>query len=114
MQLITEASFIKLPVHKFFLLWWRERGSVLDRVSLCSPRCPGTHSLTQAGLRYPPASASRVLGLKACATTPGYLKLLSLPVNVHNFCKLQEVATCIHPSQVERTPDKYSSVSPPV
>jgi hypothetical protein len=44
-----------------------------DRISLCSPGCPGTHSVDQAGLelRNPPASASRVLGLKACATTPG-------------------------------------------
>ncbi|GAB1296923.1 Acyl-Coenzyme A-binding domain-containing 4 [Apodemus speciosus] len=35
-------------------------------VSLCSPGCPGTHSVDQAGLelRNPPASASRVLGLK--------------------------------------------------
>jgi hypothetical protein len=34
--------------------------------------CPGTHSVDQAGLRLRnlPASASRVLGLKACATTP--------------------------------------------
>jgi hypothetical protein len=44
-----------------------------DRVSLCSPGCPGTHFVDQAGLelRNPPASAS-VLGLKACATTPGF------------------------------------------
>jgi hypothetical protein len=44
-----------------------------DRVSLCSPGCPGTHFVDQAGLklRNPPASASRMLGLKACATTPG-------------------------------------------
>jgi hypothetical protein len=44
-----------------------------DRVSLYSPGCPGTHSVDQVGLelRNPPASASRVLGLKACATTPG-------------------------------------------
>jgi hypothetical protein len=44
-----------------------------DRVSLCSPGCPGTHSaVDQAGLelRNLPASASQVLGLKACATTP--------------------------------------------
>jgi hypothetical protein len=42
-----------------------------DRVSLCSPGCPGTHSVDQAGLelRNLPASASRVLGLKACTTT---------------------------------------------
>jgi hypothetical protein len=45
----------------------------LDRVSLCSPGCPGTHFVDQAGLelRDPPASASQVLGLKACAATPG-------------------------------------------
>ncbi|EDL03845.1 mCG147086 [Mus musculus] len=45
----------------FFFLVFR------DRVSLCSPGCPGTHSVDQAGLelRNPPASASRVLGLKA-------------------------------------------------
>jgi hypothetical protein len=44
-----------------------------DRVSLCSPGCPGTHSVDQAGLklRNSPASASQVLGLKVCATTPG-------------------------------------------
>jgi hypothetical protein len=44
-----------------------------DRVSLCSPGCPGTHFVDQAGLelRNPPASASQVLGLKAWATTPG-------------------------------------------
>jgi hypothetical protein len=42
-----------------------------DRVSLYSPGCPETHSVDQAGLelRNPPASASRVLGLKACTTT---------------------------------------------
>jgi hypothetical protein len=42
-----------------------------DRVSLYSPGYPGTHSVDQAGLelRNPPASASQVLGLKACATT---------------------------------------------
>jgi hypothetical protein len=44
-----------------------------DRVSLYSPGCPETHSVDQVGLelRNPPASASRVLGLKACATMPG-------------------------------------------
>jgi hypothetical protein len=44
-----------------------------DRISLCSPGCPGTHSVDQAGLklRNPPASASQVLGLKASATMPG-------------------------------------------
>jgi hypothetical protein len=44
-----------------------------DRVSQYIPGCPGTHSVDQAGLelRNPPVSASRVLGLKACATTSG-------------------------------------------
>jgi hypothetical protein len=44
-----------------------------DRVSLCSPGCPGTHFVDQAGheLINLPASAFRVLGLKACATMPG-------------------------------------------
>jgi hypothetical protein len=44
-----------------------------DRVSLCSPGCPGTHSVDQAALelRNSPASASQVLGLKVCTTTPG-------------------------------------------
>jgi hypothetical protein len=44
-----------------------------DRVSLYSPGCPGTYFVDQAGLelKNPPASASQVLGLKACATKPG-------------------------------------------
>jgi hypothetical protein len=35
------------------------------------PGCPGTHSVDQAGLklRNPSASASQLLGLKACATS---------------------------------------------
>jgi hypothetical protein len=42
-----------------------------DRVSMYSPGCPGTHFVDQVvlKLRNPPASASQVLGLKACATT---------------------------------------------
>jgi hypothetical protein len=56
-----------LRIFFFLLLVFR------DRVSLCSPGYPGTHSVDQAGLelRNPPASASRVLGLKACTTTVG-------------------------------------------
>ena len=59
------------------LLWFFCFGLFLvfrDRVSLYSPGCPGTHFVDQVGLelRNPPASASRVLGLKACATTPGF------------------------------------------
>jgi hypothetical protein len=53
----------------FFFFFWFFR----DRVSLCSPGCPGTHFVVQAGLelRNLPTSASRVLGLKVCATMPG-------------------------------------------
>jgi hypothetical protein len=41
------------------------------RVSLCSPGCPGTHTVDQAVLELKnlPASASQVLGLKVWATT---------------------------------------------
>jgi hypothetical protein len=43
-----------------------------DRVSLYNSGCPGTHLVDQAGLelRNLPASASRVLGLKACEDRP--------------------------------------------
>jgi hypothetical protein len=69
----------KLPGAHFLFFWggfFFFFGFVLffrDRVSLYSPGCPGAHFVDQAGLklRNPPASASRVLGLKACATTPG-------------------------------------------
>ena len=49
----------------FFFVFW-------DRVYLFSPGCPGTHSVDKAGLKLinPTASASQVLGLKACATMP--------------------------------------------
>jgi hypothetical protein len=55
-----------------------------DRVSLYSPGCPSTHFVDQAGLklRNPPASASRVLGLKVCATTPGHTLLKRHPSHV--------------------------------
>jgi hypothetical protein len=52
-----------------------------DRVSLC---IPGTHSVDQGDLelRNLPASASQVLGLKACATTAqqkkSFLKIKNL------------------------------------
>ena len=53
-------------------------GGFLRRVSLCnSSGCPGTDFVDQADLelRDPPASASQVLGLKACATTQQMLIL---------------------------------------
>ena len=55
-----------------------------DRVSLCSPGCPGTHSVKQAGLEHRnlPASASLVLGLKSCAITA----LLLFGFSREGFC----------------------------
>jgi hypothetical protein len=55
-----------------FVFIWFGLGLVFpDRISLCSPGCLASHSVDQAGLelRNLPASASQVLGLKACTTT---------------------------------------------
>jgi hypothetical protein len=54
-------------------------------VSLCSPGCPGTHSVDQAGLelRNSPASASQVLGLKACATMPSCSLIIYMHHSTH-------------------------------
>jgi hypothetical protein len=51
-----------------------------DRVSLSSPGYPGTHSVDQAGLelKNPLASASQVLGFKACDTTARGYNFLSV------------------------------------
>ncbi|GAB1285643.1 DDB1- and CUL4-associated factor 6 [Apodemus speciosus] len=65
----------------------RLRSRYLDRVSLCSPGCPGTYSVDQAGLklRNPPASASQVLGLKRRREFIQRLKL-EATLNVHDGC----------------------------
>jgi hypothetical protein len=71
------SSFLQLLIVLFiFILFYFFR----DWVSLYSPGCPGTHFVDQAGLelRNPPAYASQVLGLKACATTPGFM-LIFIP-----------------------------------
>jgi hypothetical protein len=56
-----------------------------DRAFLCSPGCPGTHSVDQAvlELRNPPASISQVLGLNACATTARQEMPFKMHVNNH-------------------------------
>jgi hypothetical protein len=81
----------------FVCLFW-------DRVSLCSPGCPGTHSVDQAGLelRNLPASASRVLGLKARATISqrntvffGKTILTSWCINCFNFCAMKTELSCL-------------------
>jgi hypothetical protein len=71
-----------------------------DRVFLYSPGCPGTHFVDLAGLelRNPPASASRVLGLKAWATKPGcfvFLICMSVCLPVH-------LCLCLVPTEVRR------------
>ena len=62
------SEFLELISFLFLFLFFLFR----DRVSLYSPDCPGTHYV-DLELRNPPASASQVLGLKACVTTAGPL-----------------------------------------
>ena len=68
-----------------FLFWFFS-----DRVSLCSPGCPGTHSVDQAGLelRNLPASASQMLGWKACPTTAWIAHCLKVPSCWHEPLKI--------------------------
>jgi hypothetical protein len=63
---VTHA-FLLLLVLVFGLFCFFVVVVFLDRVSLCSLGCPGTHFVDQAGLelRNLPASAFQVLGLKA-------------------------------------------------
>jgi hypothetical protein len=74
-----------------------------DRVSLYSPGSPGTHFVDQAGLelRNLPASASRVVRLKACATTPGsYDSLLFTLGEVKSLARGgKTVIQCLYPIQ---------------
>jgi hypothetical protein len=87
-----------------------------DRVSLCSPGCPGTHSVDQAGLelRNPPASASQVLGLKACAIIAWCQLLFSnanQPSFVHNLTVHHKNITATS-SERHSIPELSTSVSP--
>jgi hypothetical protein len=71
-----ESPF-NMPICSMYIARWNKLWDTVmeDRkcvmVSPYSPGCPGTHSVDQTGLelRNLPASASQVLGLKACATT---------------------------------------------
>jgi hypothetical protein len=80
--------FFFLSFFFFFLIFQ-------NRVSLCSPGCPGTHSVDQAGLelRNLPASASQVLGLKVCAiiTRLGYQDFCVILLSLF-FSKLAQVS----------------------
>lgn len=44
-----------------------------DRVSLCSSGCGGTHYVDQARLKLSLSLSPGLLGLKACATMPGFV-----------------------------------------
>ncbi|GAB1293654.1 Interleukin-34 [Apodemus speciosus] len=87
--------------------------SLMNRVSLCSPGCPGTHFVDQTGreLRNLPASASRVLGLKgsrldveigphveavlSLLSTPGLsLKLVRPKALLDNCFRVMELLYC--------------------
>jgi hypothetical protein len=70
-NVIVQILFTLFFLFLFFILFYLFIFGFLRQVSLCSPGCPGTHFVDQAGLelRNLPASASQVLGLKACATT---------------------------------------------
>jgi hypothetical protein len=55
--MVSDASFFKIKIIHFVLFCLVFVFVFQDRVSLCSPGCPGTHSIDQAGLelRNPPA-----------------------------------------------------------
>jgi hypothetical protein len=65
-QALSRSQLKGISFFFFFFFFFR------DRVSLYGPGCPGTHLVDQAGfqLRNPPASASRVLGLKRVPPRP--------------------------------------------
>lgn len=75
-------------LYLYFYFW--------GRISLCSPGCPGSHYVDQAGLIETPGAsfASLVLGSKVCTTTFGhfyihtfiYLFIYSLFSCVWVFC----------------------------
>ena len=75
-----------LPFFFFFFFFF-----FFLRRFLCSPGCPGAHSVDQAGLdlRDPPASAFQVLGLKVFASTAWliiFLKILKSNLWVILIC----------------------------
>jgi hypothetical protein len=89
-----------------------------DRVSLYSPGCPRTHFVDQAGLelRNRPASASQVLGLKACATTAwlvlAFLKLSSGPCRLSMVKAVSPYLSAYLPSPCGDGPTGSPSVGP--
>ena len=80
---------MQIECEEFFYVVFR------DRVSLYSPGCPGTQVVDQAvlELRNLPASASQVLGLKACASMPGETQFFVVVV-VFVFVFRDRVSLC--------------------
>ena len=66
----TTAVSSSNPWTFLFVCWLDWVGFLETRFICLAIGCPGTHSVDQAGLRLKdlPASVSRALGLKACAT----------------------------------------------
>ena len=62
---VSLSVSLSLLLSYFFLVVFR------DRFSVCSPSCPGIHSVDHAGLvlRNLPTSAFQMLGLQACDTS---------------------------------------------
>jgi hypothetical protein len=84
----------------FFFFWFLVFGFWFFKTEfLCSPGCPGTHFVDQAGLelRNPPASASQVLGLKACSITAR--QLTSMTEDEIHFI-FPAVSVCSFPSHI--------------
>jgi hypothetical protein len=96
-QLLTVVSVhLELSIHPSLLPSFLPPPPILvfqDRVSLCSPGCPGTHSVDQAGLelRNPPASASQLLGLKKRVPPRPALSLF-----LHNQVKNNQTGLTMH------------------
>ena len=90
-----------------FLLW--------DRVSLSSTGCPRTHSVDQADLklRNVPASASQVLGLKACVTPVWQYMLIPLlgiypedvPTSKKETCSTMFIVALFRRAEAGKYPD---------
>ena len=61
---------------------------VWDRVSACSPGCPGTHSVDQAGFELTQITflCLRVLGLEVCAKVPSNTLPLSVALLESPHC----------------------------
>jgi hypothetical protein len=93
---LYQLSLSHRKLSLFFFWFFR------DRVSLYSLGCPGTHSVDQAGLklRNLPASASQVLGLKACATNARLDMLI---------CELQGLLSLPLPNTRKHTPHPHTT-----